>query len=1256
LLREFPVEARIDPQFLLLDAHDAAILLEAAVEETLTEFISSGRKSISQLALGFGRSRLAEALVQLYWNVRGQGLKLDELKKRTLQSHASPDAYSQALAELDGIMNRFIDFGRLTPAAEAKRVYARTNWPALKTLIESNPPSLADYCNGIESFRTAARPTKNAAIGSLIENLDAQLWGEKKGLLGLVPQICFDLQAKEYALEVIEVLKEVERRYREKKQSLSALDFDDLQLRALELLDQPAVLTRATDRYRFFLVDEFQDTNSVQRELMHKLTLGSAAAHANLFIVGDRKQSIYGFRGADVDVFQQTTQALTSAGGLEQPLHLNFRSQPALIKFFNFLFERLFQQDEEAKVAELPELGFVNFEASKEQRAQEHQTPLVEILIDTKSPADDDPKAQKTQAQRDAKQVAQRILALTASAAVPSVEFRDIALLFRAMTDVPDYEAVFRNAGIPFQTVQGKGFYQREEISDLIQLLRFLDNKTDELALAAVLRSPLGGISDNALLALRCARLLSEAGNEDENELRHFSQPRKLFYAVRRHREIAYISAEEHAQLDRAADLLGKLIERRNHYPIADLLRFAVDESEYLTVIAANFDGAQRLANVRKLFTLAERFEHAGAHLVRDFVRYVEEFEAIGSREGEGQIDDSANAVRLMTIHQAKGSEFKVVIIPNLHHRSMKPQEHWYALDRHRGLTVKIPDGRGKQVAGCTLESFRERNRQREYFESVRLLYVAATRAEDRLILSGVTDALEKLGGSPDNWLKLIWQKLELEVSRSGTVNLAPETQLEVMLNLADESLPRPVLHFPVSVETSAAIVESVNEQKTAEVASLSHTFPLLQRLAPEQGPQAGGLQRFSVTQLINYQRCPRQYYFDRVLHTPTQDALAVWNDAEAPEPPANLTATLKGAVIHRFCETYARADNPEELLRKSFADVLRMRQTELADRLVEINPAEAVAELLPLAENYLSSSAFERVERARALSEPTALAGHPALSEPPALAGGLPERASNAFPSGVIFEAGLWSELSFRLRRPLGILSGAIDKLLITPAANGKGFDVEIIDFKTNRLRPRQSTSSPGPRASRPHSDVEHLNSSVAAVDMRAIQHPSGAAPPGTPRRPRSQHAVEQIAFDFNAAVGTDEPVVIESSIDDQVRIAASDYQLQMQAYALAVHELMPSLTEGSSVISTLHFLDPNVEFHLAVDLLAPEVCSRAIDEAMMAIVFSSEPTDFPVRPATHCRMCNFLGLCPAGREWLRSTRQSNPADVNFLKAVEAG
>ena len=1186
LLREFPVEARIDPQFLLLDAHDAAILLETAVEETLTEFISSGRKSISELALGFGRSRLAEALVQLYWNVRGQGLALDELQKRTRGSHSTPDDYLRALADLNRVMEEFIDLGRLTPAAEAKRTLARTQWPAIKELIENNPASLANYCNAIEDFRSNTRLTKNTQVANLLEKLDAQLWGaEKKGPLGLVPQICFDLRAQDYALEVIEVLKEVERRYREKKQSLSALDFEDLQLRALELLEQPAVLARATERYRFFLVDEFQDTNSVQRELMHKLTF-SSAERVNLFIVGDRKQSIYGFRGADVDVFQQTTRALKAAGGVDLPLHLNFRSQPHLINFFNYLFERLFQPDEAVTAAELPELGFVEFERSHAKRVQEDSSPVVELLIDTQGPADDTPRAQKQQAERDAKQVAQRILALTKD----GVEFRHIALLFRAMTDVPAYEATFRASNIPFQTVQGKGFYQREEISDLIQLLRFLDNKTDELALAAVLRSPLGGISDNALLALRCAPLLSDS--EEKDELFHFTHPRKLLYAVRRHREIAYIGEDDRAQLDRADKLLSKLLERRNQYPIAELLRLAVAEAEYLSVIAANFDGAQKLANVRKLFTLAERFEHAGAHLVRDFVRYVEDFEAIGSREGEGQIDDSANAVRLMTIHQAKGLEFRVVIIPNLHHRTLKPQEHWYSLDRHQGLTVKIPDGRGKQVAGCTLERFRARNQLREHFESVRLLYVAATRAKDRLILAGVTESLDKLKNSPDNWLKLIWQKLELQVSRSGVVDLDAATQLQVTLNSVPDSLIDLAPRFsPLAASTNVS-----SEKET--VASLTNAFPLLQPIAPVLDPQFAG-QRLSVTQLINYERCPRQYYFDRVLRIPSADELAVWNNAEAPEPPANLNATLKGAVIHRFCETYTPGDDVQKRLAESFSDLIRTRQAQMADRLEDINVSEALKELSPLAENYLASEVFQRAERARRIVGDEL----------------------RRLPAG---EAGLWSELTFRLRRPWGILTGTIDKLLITPSANGTGFEVEIIDFKTNRI------TAPAP------------HTSGARVEAAAVAPPTLVAPMQRGKRIRSSDSGAQFAFEFSSAEPapqiTPEPAVA-STIAEQVSLAASDYRLQMQAYALAVHELLPSLS-AATIRVTLHFLHPNVEWMLPAELLTPEACVAAIDGAMEKIICSVGPEDYPVRPARHCGMCAFLRICAAGREHMSSVQ----------------
>ena len=1154
LLREFPIEARVDPQFLLLDEHRAAMMLELIVEEVLSEFISSGHVEISRLTLGVGRSRLAAALAQLYREARGQGLSLEDLALATARVHATEEDHTSALEELERLMAEFLGVRRTTRAAMANRAQVLAAWTEAQKLLGAIPSheTLADFCRLVEEFR-AHRPQARAPVADHVKALDGVIWG--KELQGRVPQVCLDLFARQYALEMVNVLLRVDQRLNEEKQKMAALDFDDLELRTLALLERPEVIARTSERYRFFLVDEFQDTNAVQRVLLERLALAKGRRPANLFIVGDRKQSIYGFRGADVDVFREMTATLMQAGGEEKPLQLNFRSQPPLIGFFNHLFTRLFQVPEEVPASEyknLDQLGYVKHEASEAKREPRDDGPLVELLITTKPSLEDDPRAEQDSRVLDAQQLARRILALTSGP--KAVKYGDIALLFRAMTQVQIYESVFRRANIPYQTVLGRGFYEREEITDLIQLLRFLDNKTDEIALAAVLRSPLCGLSDNALLALRCAPLLSEV--ETADPLRGFSATRRLYTALSRHAEIANISQDEHELLDRAAKLIGELVDRRHHYPIQDLLRYAVTESEYMTVVAANFDGAQRLANVERLFTLAARFESSGTYLIRDFVRYVEEFEAIGSRESEGQIDQAADAVRLMTIHQAKGLEFPVVIIPDLQRLSRVATDNWVLLDRHHGLTLKVPDGRGNLVAGCTYSNFEKRHAWREQFESMRLLYVAASRAEDRLILSGVTEDLATLNAKNDSWMKWIWQALELQGRQaSDVIELDDDVQLQLTVNLADEP-----------DEDLEAAAEEPLQTPMHSSDSLSEAFPLTHPLGPQSGD---AIHRFSVTQLINYQRCPRQYYFDRVLQLPSAEQMAIWNNAEAPEPPTNLTATLKGSVIHRFCERYTLDQSAEECLRRSFEEVVRLRQAQLSDRFIDIDYDAAIKSLLPLARNYLASDVFKRVEAAPKIVEQNS--AHPAGAD------------------------GLWSELSFRLRRPLGILFGIIDKLLITESAG----EIEIIDFKTNRIVYDKSDGTREPQTPR-------------------IRAPKGG----------------QFAFDFEAAPPPT-PVNRHPSLDEALKTAAEDYQLQMQAYALAVRELLPKLA-NAKVRVTLHFLDPNVEVHLSEQLLEPRVCEQAVDLGMQRTIFSSDPANFPVKTAPHCRMCNFLSVCEAGKRWV--------------------
>jgi ATP-dependent helicase/nuclease subunit A len=1210
LLHEFPVEANIDPQFLLLDEHQAAMMLEAVVEETLTEAIQHGNEKIVQMAQGLGRGVLAGALADLYLKYRGEGLSLGEVEKQSTANHATESDYFAVLKDLDARMADLISARRLPNHAEKKRIMTEREWPALRAILAQPPTDqmAARYCQAIEDF-WEVRPRKDST--PTVAAVDELLWGldtkSEDRLRGKVPSIGFDLLAKDYARALLKLLGEIDRRLESEKQRLSVLDFDDLQLRVLKLLtEHPEVLTRVGERYRFFLVDEFQDTNGLQRDLMKQLAL---VPRANLFIVGDRKQSIYGFRGADVDVFSEMSAAIKSAGGAEKPLHLNFRSQKPLIDSFNFLFARIFKARAEIPIDQLPQLGYVEHEPGAPERGIEHEPPLVELLVSVlpdgkkttaESAGNGDDYDQRGARESDAEQLVARINSIVNAgreilsahseerqdARAPGFKYGDIAILFRALTGVWTYESALRRAGIPYLTVQGKGFYQREEITDLIQLLRFLDNTTDELALAAVLRSPLCGISDNALFALRCAPRISEASEPGR------LQRRNLLRALHRQAEIQFIDEAERVELDRAAAFIDSLIQRRNRYSISELLRYAVTSSELMTVIAANFDGAQRIANVEKLFRLAEQFEKSG-QLIRDFVHYVEEFEAIGGRESEGQMDESANVVRLMTIHQAKGLEFPVVIIPDLH-RKPALGDAWYVLDRHKGFTVHVPDGRGQTVRGALFNELRQRVRWREEFESMRLLYVAATRAEDRLIFSGALarKELKNLGETKrEQWLAWLWRALDLdEHARSGVLRFGKD--VEIQLTVDRES------RTSASARTGAATLVDDEIGKAIDASRpLADMFPLLQPITPERGQ---ALRRFSVTQLINFQRCARQYYFDRMLRAPSAEELAAWNDAEAPEPPANLTATLKGAVIHRFCETFCAGDDAESRLRASFAGVVAQRQAELAGRVFEIDTELAVRDLMPLAQNYLASKVFQRVSYAHRLS-------------------GESLAAKSAIHNLQFSSPGPWSELRFRLRRGFGILTGTIDKLLITPATNGDGFDVEIIDFKTNRFRSRRT---------------RQVSQAVTAGVVA-----STAVDSRTPRTGESRSSSAQGYFDFEAREATvvaDDPKL---SLEEEINAAARDYQLQMQAYALALRELLPTDMRPNSVRATLHFIDPNIEVGVPVELLDHETCARAIDEAMLQIVSLDGALDadsFPPLPATHCRMCNFLNLCPAGRQWL--------------------
>ena len=303
-----------------------------------------------------------------------------------------------------------------------------------------------------------------------------------------------------------------------------------------------------------------------------------------------------------------------------------------------------------------------------------------------------------------------------------------------------------------------------------------------------------------------------------------------------------------------------------------------------------------------------------------------------------------------------------------------------------------------------------------------------------------------------------------------------------------------------------------------------------------------------------------------------------MWNDAEAPEPPANLTATVRGAVIHRFCERFQEGDDLEDCLKQSFDEIVKRTAAELGDRALEINSEKAVWELMPLARNYAASRVRERIESVRGITSTTQIAHH---------------------------AIGVLSEQRFRLRRPLGILTGTIDKLLMFPSEDGKGINAEIIDFKTNRFRGR------------------------AFIGTTPDQRRLADADQPSNRKAKVKALRRQLSFEFLRPASDDRDLLMQAEIE----AAALDYRIQMQSYALAARYLIPDV---ASVRVTLHFLDPDVEISLPDELLQREACESAIDTTMMALVSSASAESFPFKPAEHCRMCNFVQMCSPGRNWL--------------------
>ena len=851
LLRSHAVEAGIDPNFGLLDEMLAGSFLQQSVRIGLHERLAADDPDVAELVFEFGLTRARELLALLVQaRYRIDFHKWGEMTPRDLAQIWDSRWHTVVVPRL------LRDLAESEPAQRTLELL--TSFPCSNAVMQARCQALleqlprlsqADDPEGLlRSIRESAQ-VRGGGPKNDWENEDVyaevqEAFASLRALIDkLLEQLEYDpeylLRGAEVGLCALRATARIGTLYDERKARDGLVDFDDLLLRTRNLLrDRDDVRRRAQAGISLLMVDEFQDTDPIQDDIVRMLC-GDRLLDGRLFVVGDAKQSIYRFRRAEPRVFHELRQKVPAAGRL--PLSVNFRSQPQVLAFVNALFDGALGAEYEPLQAAAPQLA---------------PPPCVEFLFsveggDEVSTTDDTDNSAPTRRRREGDWITARLTQLLADG-VPrirerdpqtgelrlrEVQPRDIVILFRAMSDVRYYEEALRRRGLDYYVVGGRAFFAQQEVFDVVNLCQFLDDVDDEAALVGVLRSPFFSLADDAIFAL------------GSHLARTLQVPRPLEAAGTlpfRVNSPAHLSEEDQARVRFAAETLAELHEEKDRLPIAQLLNLAIERTGYDAALLTEFLGARKLANLRKLIDMARQFDESGLFTLGDFVDRLRDAVADETHEPLAATHpESSNVIRLMSIHQSKGLEFPVVVIADMD-RPMNSQLPPARFDIELGPLLSLPEKFGQKRRHPALLMHRRIEWDEDLAEGRRLLYVAATRAADLLILSA---NLKQAGKATSPWVKLLAERFDL---LTGQPRAAPATGGTSILARYSGRLPEILVHHsppkPMDLSQEAATHQpALSKFRAALDQVVPVPLPESVRVIP---PDRSARRRFSVSDI----------------------------------------------------------------------------------------------------------------------------------------------------------------------------------------------------------------------------------------------------------------------------------------------------------------------------------------------------------------------------------------------------------------------
>lgn len=773
-------------------------------------------------------SGLSDALVDL----AGAEGDLRELYEAARATPFELSALVPMAPDLEGLSARMARF--LAECAEVRLTAAGTA-SRLAGLRERRARFLALDPGAAEEFFDLVKGGVAAA--------QKELFREGKEIAKAYRPLVHLARARATGAAVVDALARLDAAYTARKRAEGLLDFSDLEREGLRLLRSPAG-DAVLAEFDHLLVDEYQDTNRLQEAILERL-----ASKAVRFGVGDEKQSIYRFRHADAAVFQELR-----GKAKPYPLGGSFRSRPEIVAFTNALFRELFRGTDVA---------------SQDLRAEaawrERKAPCVELIA---PPAENAAEGRR----REAAAVARRLREIVegkellrgAADAEGSISYRDCAILLRSTTNLVLYERALGEAGVPYVVIQGRGYYAAREVVDLAHLLLLLSDPGDTYRAVAAMTSLFCGVPDGDLLHLP---------GDGPLPLRAASAPRPPPIPPARWERLREFAAR-----------FRRWRAMAQRVSTGDLVEAILRETRFAELMLLEADGRRRYANLMKALRRARQTSEGYA----EFGRSLLEFRERELRESEAPVAaEDDDVVKIMTIHAAKGLEFPLVVVADLT---------WKAGGR-RGPPFRAADGRFSfklrgedgNIEPPGYEEIRAWDAQQEAAEEMRLLYVALTRAEEHLILSGAL-----AGARKENVLARL---VEAPPPGVRVVDTAPLTR--------PDARRRRFAAVRAAIRRGAELPAGIARDEEAARA-------LLARIDGHRPPPPDGTPYVAAAaDLVEFERCPRRYRLQRMLGIELEEPPEGDERPDADEHPRREI----GTAFHEIMEKEGPGSVPDEAM-----------------------------------------------------------------------------------------------------------------------------------------------------------------------------------------------------------------------------------------------------------------------------------------------------------------------------------------------------